>query len=230
MNIQCNTYYNSLSSPEPAPRWLSQEHSRRLQWGDKIEEPLTPSEGEGQTGATDAWHKYNKCIHWCAQTLSLPRLRHLVACLGCSALLLLTLGGAATIAATTLTLKEVKTNLRTNPRGGHTRLLLIVLWSSFAVFCCFIKVIDPISLSRLVPWLSSALLCWQRRLQCSAALGRSLQGVLLEMRKTGRVYWIARLLKQRKRVQDPSLLSTKNLHEVKHWVEPGNVMLCNVML
>ena len=30
-----------------------------------------------------------------------------------------------------------------------------------------------------------------------------------------------RLLKQRKRVQDPSLLSTKNLHEVKHWVEPG---------
>ena len=44
---------------------------------------------------------------------------------------------------------------------------------------------------------------------------------------------IARLLKQRKRVQDPSLLSTKNLHEVKHWVEPGNVMLCyniNVML
>ena len=34
--------------------------------------------------------------------------RHLVACLACSSLLLLTLGGAATIAATSLTLKEVK--------------------------------------------------------------------------------------------------------------------------
>ena len=30
-----------------------------------------------------------------------------------------------------------------------------------------------------------------------------------------------RLRKQTKRVMDPSLLKTKNLHEVKHWIEPG---------
>ena len=30
-----------------------------------------------------------------------------------------------------------------------------------------------------------------------------------------------RLRKQVKRVMDPSLLKTSNLHEVKHWIEPG---------
>ena len=32
---------------------------------------------------------------------------------------------------------------------------------------------------------------------------------------------IIRLRKQIKRVMDPNLLKTNNLHEVKHWVEPG---------
>ena len=32
---------------------------------------------------------------------------------------------------------------------------------------------------------------------------------------------IIRLRKQIKRVMDPNLLKTDNLHEVKHWVEPG---------
>ena len=30
-----------------------------------------------------------------------------------------------------------------------------------------------------------------------------------------------RLRQQTARVMDPSLLKTKNLHEVKHWIEPG---------
>ena len=30
-----------------------------------------------------------------------------------------------------------------------------------------------------------------------------------------------RLMKQIKRVMDPNLLKTNNLHEVKHWIEPG---------
>ena len=32
---------------------------------------------------------------------------------------------------------------------------------------------------------------------------------------------IIRLRRQIKRVMDPNLLKTNNLHEVKHWVEPG---------
>ena len=32
---------------------------------------------------------------------------------------------------------------------------------------------------------------------------------------------VFRLRKQIRRVMDPSLLKTKNYHEVKHWVEPG---------
>ena len=32
---------------------------------------------------------------------------------------------------------------------------------------------------------------------------------------------IMRLRKQIKRVMDPNLLKTNNLHEVKHWIEPG---------
>ena len=34
---------------------------------------------------------------------------------------------------------------------------------------------------------------------------------------------IIRLLKQIKRVMDPNLLKTNNLHEVKHWIEPGTI-------
>ena len=34
---------------------------------------------------------------------------------------------------------------------------------------------------------------------------------------------IIRLMKQIKRVMDPNLLKTNNLHEVKHWIEPGNL-------
>ena len=30
-----------------------------------------------------------------------------------------------------------------------------------------------------------------------------------------------RLMRQIKRVMDPNLLKTTNLHEVKHWIEPG---------
>ena len=30
-----------------------------------------------------------------------------------------------------------------------------------------------------------------------------------------------RLMRQIKRVMDPNLLKTNNLHEVKHWIEPG---------
>ena len=48
------------------------------------------------------------CICCCTFTYSQILVRHLVACLACSSLLLLTLGGAATIAATSLNLKEVK--------------------------------------------------------------------------------------------------------------------------
>ena len=33
---------------------------------------------------------------------------------------------------------------------------------------------------------------------------------------------IIRLMKQIRRVMDPNLLKTNNLHEVKHWIEPGN--------
>ena len=49
-------------------------------------------------------------IHICCFTCIYSQIlvRHLVACLACSSLLLLTLGGAATIAATSLNLKEVK--------------------------------------------------------------------------------------------------------------------------
>ena len=36
---------------------------------------------------------------------------------------------------------------------------------------------------------------------------------------------IIRLRKQIKRVMDPNLLKTNNLHEVKHWVEPGKELL-----
>ena len=32
---------------------------------------------------------------------------------------------------------------------------------------------------------------------------------------------VFRLRKQIRRVMDPSLLKTKNYHEVKHWIEPG---------
>ena len=32
---------------------------------------------------------------------------------------------------------------------------------------------------------------------------------------------VIRLIKQIKRVMDPNLLKTNNLHEVKHWIEPG---------
>ena len=36
---------------------------------------------------------------------------------------------------------------------------------------------------------------------------------------------IIRLTRQIKRVMDPNLLKTNNLHEVKHWVEPGLYMV-----
>ena len=42
-----------------------------------------------------------------------------------------------------------------------------------------------------------------------------------DLRGQNQSYNCCRLRKQTKRVMDPSLLKTKNLHEVKHWIEPG---------
>ena len=36
---------------------------------------------------------------------------------------------------------------------------------------------------------------------------------------------VVRLSRQIRRVMDPSLLKTSNLHEVKHWIEPGQLLL-----
>ena len=47
----------------------------------------------------------------------------------------------------------------------------------------------------------------------SALAGVGLVGFSMEL--------IIRLRKQIKRVMDPNLLKTNNLHEVKHWMEPG---------
>ena len=36
---------------------------------------------------------------------------------------------------------------------------------------------------------------------------------------------VLRLSRQIRRVMDPSLLKTSNLHEVKHWIEPGQLYI-----
>ena len=46
----------------------------------------------------------------------------------------------------------------------------------------------------------------------------SLAGVYLVV---SRVEMVVRLRRQIQRVMDIDLLDTKNIHEVKHWIEPG---------
>ena len=97
----------------------------------------------------------------------------------------------------------------------------IVLAAAFALLCCSGEICARFrkDLGKWWQWWGCS---WQL---CSKILSTPTRIALLDSdlknSSFNQDHDLARLLKQRKRVQDPSLLSTKNLHEVKHWVEPG---------